>query len=61
MLRLGQDLGIVKDLERSLINELFILTQPAHLQKIEKKKLSPQERDVTRAGLIRRKIAHTKK
>jgi protein arginine kinase len=58
MLRLGQDLGIVKDLERSLINELFILTQPAHLQKIEKKKLSPQERDVKRADLIREKLAH---
>ncbi|MDD5618114.1 MAG: protein arginine kinase, partial [Candidatus Omnitrophica bacterium] len=41
MLRLGQDLGIVKGLERPLINELFILTQPAHLQKIEKKKLTP--------------------
>lgn len=58
MLRLGQDLGIVKDLERSLINELFILTQPAHLQKIEKKKLSPQERDVKRADLIREKLAN---
>lgn len=61
MLRLGQDLGIVKDLERSLINELFILTQPAHLQKIEKKKLSPQERDIKRSDLIREKLAHTKK
>ena len=56
MLRLGQDLGIIKELERSLINELFILTQPAHLQKIEKKKLSPQERDIKRADLIREKI-----
>ena len=56
MLRLGLDLGIVKGLQRSLINELFILTQPAHLQKIEKKKLSPQERDVQRAELIRQKI-----
>lgn len=56
MLRLGQDLGIIKDLERFLINELFILTQPAHLQKIEKKKLSPQERDVKRADLIREKL-----
>jgi protein arginine kinase len=56
MLRLGQDLGIIKDLERPLINELFILTQPAHLQKIEKIKLSPQERDVKRSDLIRSKI-----
>ena len=60
MLRLGQDLGVVKDLERPLINELFILTQPAHLQKLEKKKLSPQERDVKRAAIIREKLVHTK-
>lgn len=59
MVRLGQDLGIIKGLERSLINELFILTQPAHLQKIEKKKLSPQERDIKRADLIREKIRGT--
>ncbi|MDD5291960.1 MAG: ATP--guanido phosphotransferase, partial [Candidatus Omnitrophica bacterium] len=57
MLRLGQDLGIIKGLERYLINELFILTQPAHLQKIEKKKLNPQERDIKRAELIREKLS----
>lgn len=56
MLRLGQDLGIVKDVDRLLINELLILTQPAHLQKIEGKKLTAQERDVKRAALIRGKI-----
>ncbi|MFH1621667.1 MAG: protein arginine kinase [Candidatus Omnitrophota bacterium] len=60
MLRLGQDLQIIKDLDRYLINELFILTQPAHLQKIEKKKLSPQERDVKRADLIREKLTSKK-
>jgi len=56
MLRLGQDLGIIKNIDRRMINELFILTQPAHLQKIEGKKLTPQERDVRRAALIREKI-----
>ena len=56
MLRLGQDLGIIKELGRTMINELLILTQPAHLQKIEGKKLSTQERDVKRAALIRSKI-----
>jgi len=56
MLRLGQDLGIIKDLEYSLINELLILTQPAHLQKIERKKLNPQERDIKRADLIRKRL-----
>jgi len=56
MVRLGNDMGIIKNIERSLINELFILTQPAHLQKIEKKKLSPQERDIKRADLIRQRL-----
>lgn len=56
MLRLGLDLKIVKDIERGLINELFILTQPAHLQKIEKKKLSANERDIKRAQIIREKL-----
>jgi protein arginine kinase len=56
MLRLGCDLGLIKDIERSLVNELFILTQPAHLQKLENKKLSANERDVKRAQIIRDKI-----
>jgi len=56
MVRLGCDLGVVKDLNRSSINELFITTQPAHLQKLESKKLSSQERDVKRAELIRSKL-----
>jgi protein arginine kinase len=57
MLRLGQDMGIVKDIARGLINELFILTQPAHLQKFENKKLTANERDVKRAQIIRERIS----
>jgi protein arginine kinase len=57
MLRLGSDMGIVKDVARGLINELFILTQPAHLQKFEDKKLTANERDVKRAQIIREKIS----
>lgn len=57
MLRLGCDLGIInKTINRSTINELFITTQPAHLQKIENKKLTSQERDIKRAELIRNKL-----
>lgn len=56
MVRLGVDLGIIKDINQRNINELFIITQPAHLQKIEGKKLSPQERDVKRAEIIREKL-----
>lgn len=56
MVRLGCDLGIVKDIDRRTVNELFIITQPAHLQKLENKKLSAQERDIKRAELIRSKL-----
>jgi len=56
LLRLGCDLGMIKELDRRTINELFIITQPAHLQKIENKKLSTQERDIKRAELIRSRL-----
>jgi len=56
MVRLGSDLGMIKDIDRRAINELFITTQPAHLQKIENKKLSSDERDLKRAELIREKL-----
>lgn len=56
MVRLGIDLDIVKDVNRPAINELFIMIQPAHLQKLEGKKLSSAERDTKRASLIRQKI-----
>jgi protein arginine kinase len=60
MVRLGIDLGIIKDIDRGTVNELFILIQPAHLQKIEGRKLSSQERDLKRAELLRVKITKLK-
>ncbi|MCM8779325.1 MAG: protein arginine kinase [Candidatus Omnitrophica bacterium] len=54
--RLGVDLGIIKDIDRRQLNELFIFIQPAHLQKLEGKKLTAQQRDVKRAQLIRSKL-----
>jgi protein arginine kinase len=59
MVRLGVDLGIIKDITRRAVNELFITTQPAHLQKIEGKKLTSQERDLKRAELVRSKLGKT--
>ncbi len=56
MLRLGGDLEIIKGIDSGLVNELFILTQPAHLQKLENKKLSANERDEKRADIIRQKL-----
>lgn len=56
MVRLGVDLEIIKDVDRKDINDLFIMIQPAHLQKIEGKKLSASDRDIKRASLIRQKL-----
>ena len=55
-IRLGVDLGVVKNLDRRMVNELLILTQPAHLQKLEGRILSANERDIKRAELIREKL-----
>jgi protein arginine kinase len=54
--RLGVDIGILKNINIQTLNQIFILIQPAHLQKIEGKVLSPQERDIKRAELIRKEL-----
>ena len=56
LIRLGVDMKVITDIDRKILNDLFILTQPAHIQKIEKRKLSSAERDVKRADLIRAKF-----
>lgn len=53
---LGIDIGLIKNVDRKVINELFVITQPAHLQKIEGKALSAQQRDTKRAELLREKL-----
>lgn len=53
LVRLGIDLGLISNLERGLVNRLFIQTQPAHLQKLEGRRLNPSERDARRAKLLR--------
>ncbi len=53
-LRLGVDLGIVKDVGRAVIDDLMVVAQPAHLQKFEGKVLKPKERDWYRAERIRK-------
>jgi protein arginine kinase len=54
--RLGLDMGIIKGLDIQTINRIFILMQPAHLQKMQGKMLSAQERDIKRAELIRKEL-----
>ena len=55
--RLGVDLNLMNSgVDRAVVNELFLFSQPAHLQKLEGKTLSAKERDAKRAELIRRKL-----
>ncbi len=55
-LRMGINLGRVKNIDINKINELFLLTQPAHLQKIQGRKLEGDLRRAARADFIRQKL-----
>src|SRR2546421_11441830 len=56
LMRLGVDVGLFPGVDRSLADELFILTQPAHLQKQHSEKLSAEERDLLRADMVRERL-----
>ena len=56
LMRLGVDMGLFPGVDRSLVDELFILTQPAHLQKQHTEKLSAEERDLLRADMVRERL-----
>ncbi len=60
-LRLGIDLGILKKMNRRVVDELLLVTQPAHLQKSEGKKLKAKDRDQARASLVREKLKEAEK
>ncbi len=58
LLRLGLDLGLLGDTPRAAVDELFLVTQPAHLQVDSgREKLSADERDGLRADLLRARLA----
>ncbi|MBI3192133.1 MAG: protein arginine kinase [Pedosphaera parvula] len=56
LLRLGVELELFRDLDRALVDELFITTQPAHLQKTPSGKLTADERDILRADMLRERL-----
>lgn len=55
-IRLGVNLGLLEGVDIKTVNEIFIMSQPAHLQKIENKILTSDQRDIKRADLIRKKL-----
>jgi len=54
--RLGIDLGLIRDVSQHILHELMVLTQPGFLQQYAKESLTASERDVLRALLIRERI-----
>ncbi len=52
-IRLGLECGIVNTVTRLALNQLMVLVQPAHLQKVFKRDLEWQERDMYRASFMR--------
>ena len=50
--RMGVSLGLIEELEIPDINQLFIRTQPAHLQKIHSSELDTDERNIERANYL---------
>ncbi len=57
LIRMGVNLRRITDVDLDAVNELFLLTQPAHLQKILNKDLTPQQRSEARANYIHRRLS----
>jgi len=55
-IRLGINLGIFKNINYSLLNEIMIFQQPAHLQYKFERVLNQEERDYLRSFYIRKKL-----
>ena len=54
--RLGVNLGLIDEISISEVNELFIHTQPAHLQKLLGRDLDSEERNSERARFLRNRL-----
>lgn len=57
--RMGVEMGIIKDVDKRVLNSLLIDTQPASLQQIFNSNLSEKMRDFNRAKLVRDKLGNT--
>jgi len=58
LVQLGAHMGLIKtDITIQELNLLFLLMQPAHLQKLKAKTLSSADRDIQRADLIRQRLS----
>lgn len=56
-LRLGVNMGRIDTVDIRTINELFLLAQPAHLQRLTNTELPPDVRRQVRAKIVRERLA----
>lgn len=56
IVRLGINMGIIKEIDSKKLNKISVFTKPATLQKCLKKEMTPEERDVERGNLIKQII-----
>ena len=54
--RMGLHVGRIKQINLQTVNELFLQTQPAHLQKLQGERLNGEQRSIARASLIRSRL-----
>jgi protein arginine kinase len=55
-LRMGVNIGLISDIRIETVNQLFILTQPAHLQELRGQVLDAEQRNDERANFIRTRL-----
>ncbi|MSR46769.1 MAG: ATP--guanido phosphotransferase [Planctomycetes bacterium] len=56
LLRLGACTGLLQNLPLKVVNELLVLSQPAHVQLLAGKELDDESRDIARADYIRHRL-----
>ncbi|ADV64025.1 ATP:guanido phosphotransferase [Isosphaera pallida ATCC 43644] len=60
IVRMGISLELVNDLTIPQLNELFLHTQPAHLQKLQGAVMDSDDRNLARALYLKRKLAEVR-
>ncbi|MDO4558958.1 MAG: ATP--guanido phosphotransferase, partial [Planctomycetia bacterium] len=56
ILRFGVETGLITELSFSMVDDLFFLIQPAHLQKLVGSELDSANRAIERAGILRERL-----
>jgi protein arginine kinase len=59
--RLGISLGIIENISMKSLNQLMVLVQPAHLQKLHGAAMEAGERDFFRANMVREHLMKTRR